>query len=213
MNNVFSEELLEYAKREKVFTTDEIAKGLAIPQNERSNLNKTLKRLCDSGKLYRYKRGIYGYEAYGEKFGVVIHSHCPEGEAFAHLYLKDDGSYISGADFYNRIGLSTWIPRKIVVVTNKVKRRAETNTAVFLPPKTFITKENRDYLQLLDCFENLGRLAIDNPDPYGRIMWYTRKMGLDIQALIVFAKRYYTKKTMENLIKCLEADYLENTRR
>lgn len=213
MDKAFKDRLLEYAKREEVFTTEEIVKEFAVPQNERRSLNTVLGRLCSSGKLYRYKRGMYGYEAYVEKFDIVIHSHCPNSEALAQLYLKDDGSYISGANFYNRISLSTWLPRKTVIVTNKVKRKKETDTTIFLPPKTFITKENRDYFQLLDCFENFGKLAVDHPNPYGRIMWYIRERDLDIQALIAFAKRYYTNKTLENLTKCLEADYFETSRR
>ena len=208
MDKEFKERLLEYAEREEVFTTEEIVKEFAVPQTERRSLNAVLRRLCSSGKLYRYKRGMYGYETYSTLFKMS--SHCSEDEAFVRLYLKDDGSYISGADFYYMISLSTWIARKKVIVTNKVKRAREGNTAVFLPPKAFITKENRDYFQLLDCFESFGNLAVDHPDPYGRIMWYIRERGLDIQVLIAFARRYYTKKTLENLTKCLEADYFRN---
>lgn len=211
MDKNFREKLLEYAKRENVFTTDEIVKEFAVPQNERRSLNAVLGRLCNSGKLYRYKRGMYGYETYSPLFEAS--THCSEDEALVKLYLRDDGSYISGADFYNMISLSTWISQKKVVVTNRVKRATEGETTMFLPPKAFITKENRDYFQLLDCFESFGKLAVDHPNPYGRIMWYIREKGLDIQALIAFAKRYYTKKTLENLIKCLEADFFETSRK
>ena len=203
---IIKEKILNYAKKIDVFTIDEIAKELCVTNNDRHKLYNALSQLGKTNKLHRYQRGVYGYVFYNELLQKGVYN--SEDEAFAQLYTRNDEGYVSGADFFYRISLSTWLPAKKTIVTNKVKNEKIGQTVVFLPPKTHITQQNKHYLQLLDCLETLCQYAIDAPNPYGLLKRYIQKRNLDIPTLINLAKAHYTEIVLEELKKCLEADCL-----
>lgn len=196
-----------YAKEQKVFTIEEIVNNLFTTE-ERSKVVAALQWLNKKGKLYRYERGIYGYETYIPLFDIS--SHLGIEEAFTRLYLRNDEGYISGADFAYMIGLSTWCAAKRLIVSNKVSRKKQKNNLYILPPKTTITKHNKPYLQLLDCIAMLDKLPVDAHAPYQIITRYIEKKGMDVKELIAFAKEFYNIKILECFWS--ETPFAENLR-
>lgn len=195
------EQIMLFAKEQQVFTFDEIVRKFDIKKEDRAKFGSVLQRLCKNNRLYRYEKGVYGYEAYSPMFDVT--SHLPVEEAIARLYLKNDEGYISGADFNHMIGLSSWCPAKKTIVSNKVCRTTQKCNLLILPSKTVITKHNKDYLKLLDCIETLDELSVDAPTLYQIIMGYIEKKGMNVQTLISLSEKHYKSDNLYVLLECL----------
>ena len=199
-----NEKILNYAKEVRVFTIDEIAKELCNADFDKRKLYKYLYALAKAGKLHRYKKGIYGYVGHSKL--TPKGSYKSDESALAELYVRHDEGYVSGALFFNLISLSTWLPAKKVIITNKVKKKTAGKTTVFLPPRTHITPQNKLYLQLLDCLESFNEYAKDAPNPYILINRYIKKAKLSVPTLKRLAKEHYTAEALEVLNQCLGAD-------
>lgn len=194
-----AKQIIEYAKKSEVFTTEDTITNLHINDNEKNALNIFMHRMCEKGEFYRYEPGIYGYM----KYNTFAKKKMPPAktEVVNKVYLKNGEGYVSGGHYLNMVGLSTWCPSKRIIVSNKVKRNAEKYNTIIKKPKTTVTIENMKYLQLLDGIEDLFELPIDNNNP-GRIIFKLFKQ-LDIYYLIYLAQNYYPKKVSNYIIKII----------
>ncbi len=199
---MYEKEILEYAKANEVFTTEELQLKLSIAN--RDKMYNDLKKLRDRHLIFRYCKGIYGYEKYSDFWRESYHN-APE-EALSILYMRDNNGYISGADFFNAIGLSTWCAAKKIITSNKVKRKTEKANLIIFPPKEKITKDNLRYLQFLDCLENINNYAVDANDPEKLLRDYVLKKGLDVNVLRFILLKHYNKRTQnyfERIMTCV----------
>ena len=203
---MLKEQILEYAKKNKVFITDDIAKSLNIKKEGRHYLNTVLSRLCKNNAIVRYEKGVYGYVEYSSLF--KRHSYIPYENAMMTIYLNDDNGYITGGDFLYAIGLTTWCASKRMIVSNKVAKTHIFKNLIVSPPKEPITTNNLVYLQFLDCIQQMDDFPVDNDNPVKVLMRYI-KQKLDIQTLIITAKRLYPKKVLKKLNKIMEDDINE----
>jgi len=128
--------------------------------------NNKLKRMFDEGKLGRIEKGVY-YVPKQTVFGPVK----PDYDRYTVKMLTMDKDeiigYESGSSFFNRIGLSTLIPREIEVVTNNYRKKLPENCHVTAKkPPIDVTSENHRYLQVLDVINDMGKLHIyaENPE-------------------------------------------------
>lgn len=201
MKMVTKREILKYAMDKQIFTIAEIANEFGITEKDKQTLRQSLIHLSKANKLYHYQRGVYGYMYWDEVSKTLIY--CPKEEAFAQLYTRNDEGYISGEYFLYMLGLSSSIPMRITIVTNKVRKEKIGKSAVFLPAKVTITSNNKAYLQLLDCIENFRNFEIDVNDPYAIIRQYIMDSRLDIVMLTALIKRCYSKSTLNELNRCL----------
>ena len=190
---MYEEQIMEYVKANEVFTTEELRMKIKITNRDR--LYKDLRKLCDLRLLYHYCKGIYGYEKYSDFWGEYYHN-TPE-EALAIIYTKDNNGYISGADFFNAIGLSTWCAAKKIITSNKVKRKTEKFNLIIFPPKETITKENLSYLQFLDCLEDISNYAVDSENPEELLKNYVYEKKLNVDTLRLMLKEHYRKQTQD----------------
>ena len=212
MNNMVEtqKQIVDFAKKKRIFTTKELAKNLNIDKNRKGQIYTILSRLCKKNILHRYEKGIYGYVIYSPLFKQ--YSYMPYSKALTEIFMSDDNGYITGADFCYTIGLSTWCAAKATIVVNGIQRKKIIDTTVFMPAKTKITAENKWYLQLLDFFENKDSLAVDAPNPSHLIISYMNKRNIELYKLIALAKRYYNKRTLNNLVNTIEENYFETAR-
>lgn len=195
-------EILKYAMDKQIFTIAEIANEFGITEKDKQTLRQSLIHLSKANKLCHYQREIYGYMYWDKVSKTFIY--CPKEEAFAKLYTRNDEGHISGEYLPYMLGLSSSIPMKITIVTNKVQKEKIGKSTVFLPARVTITSSNKAYLQLLDCIENFRSFEIDADDPYAIIRQYIMNSGLDIVILTALTKRCYSKNTLNELNRCLE---------
>lgn len=168
-----------------------------------------LKRIMDANaipELRFYKKGIY-YRSVSTPFGDVG---IDKEQLIKDKYLYDDNSYEGGLNLLNKLGLTTQMPNKRVLVTNKADNHFDADKeldVVVHSPKTVINKENKRYLMVLDILEQINDAPIDIEDPYRLIRDYINQLGLDYSKLFVLANNYYDKDTVTQLENIVEVKY------
>lgn len=157
-----------------------------------------IKRILDRNHcplLRHYQKGIY-YMTAATPFGEVG---IDKEKLIQNKYLAYDMGYETGYTALYRLGLTTQLPAERVIATNKAKEclRNDKNLGVFIrPPKTEITQDNKQYLQILDVLELLGKAPVDTGNPYILLHDYVEKRDLRYDKLLSIADRYYPRNTI-----------------
>ena len=168
-----------------------------------------LKRIMDANaipELRFYKKGIY-YRSVSTPFGDVG---IDKEQLIKDKYLYDDNGYEGGLNLLNKLGLTTQMSNKRVLVTNKADNHFDADKeldVVVHSPKTVINKENKRYLMVLDILEQINDAPIDIEDPYRLIRDYINQLGLDYSKLFVLVNNYYDKDTVTQLENIVEVKY------
>ena len=151
---MFQHEIMVLFEKHTVLTNQEIRYNLQINQNQYAILNTEIKRLCDKDMIRRVGRGVYTI-VWNTRWGKVVPT---EVEITNNFYMANGEGYMSGPAYYNAIGISTLIPNRKEITTNKYNYVLDnlTNIDIVRPRKT-ITNENRLYLQLLDGIYYLSK--------------------------------------------------------
>lgn len=177
--------------------------GISIGQSK-GLVNVNMIRIAAACDLVRYQKGIY-YRAEKTVFGTTKLNPTLVNR---DRYIKKNGKitgYETGAAFWNQIGLTTQIPKYKKYATNQFKfrgSRTDNKLQVILrKPKTQVTTENYQYLQLLDAIENKDRIALDIPNPEKVIYEYVNQKGLEFKKIFEIANKFYTAKTIIQLTR------------
>ena len=160
-----------------------------------------IKRIID-GKLIPelrfYQKGIY-YLTEATPFGEVG---INKEQLIADKYIDPDNGYETGLTLLHNMGLTSQIPRERVIASNVAKECVRTDIRLGVtirPPKTWITADNKQYLQTLDAIELMNKAPIDAEHPYRVIAGFIKKQKLSYERLLNLADHYYTKNTILNL--------------
>ena len=118
--------------------------------------------------------------------------------------LPQINGYYSGYTFANQMGLTTQVPYTIEIVSNQASAKCREvnlkNQKIMLrKPRTEVTKENYEILQLLDLLKDFEVYVDDDmSDASKRISAYVKKLGIrksDIDKYIGF----YPDKIYKNI--------------
>lgn len=168
--------------------------------------NNKLKRMYDEGKLGRIEKGVY-YVTKQTVFGQVKPDYDRYAVKMLTISADEIIGYESGASFFNRIGLSTLIPREIEVVSNNYRRKLPDNCHVTAKkPPVNITSENYRYLQMLDVINDMRRLHIDAENPEEIISSVIAKNKIDPIRLVGFARKFYPQRILPKVIDIIVGD-------
>lgn len=184
--------ITEYAREHRVFTTEEAVKSLGV--SNRAYFNTVLSRACANGRLYRYRRGVYGVME--ESIWLKRAVHPSTDEAIRILYIKDESGFETGPGLLNGLGLTTQVPNTLWIATNKVSRISEDLGARLIPPRTRITPENIDVLRILDALMYMSAFPVDATDPYKLLSPHARGR---YPKLFEFAEKHYNAETQTKL--------------
>ena len=175
--------LLEYIKNkykenEPIFLSD-----IDLPVSD-TNLRQMFKVLCDSGQIERYEHGIYYLKGTSRLKGG---SSLSADEVARYKYISRNNQvngYYSGYVFANQLGLTTQVPYKIEIVSNQASAKCrevsvKNQKIVLRRPRTEITKDNSNILQLLDLLKDFDQY-VDDDNYYAtdRLVAYIKKLGL-----------------------------------
>lgn len=184
--------------------TDEIANRLAsrfsIPGDKaKAAVNVKLKRMCDHGDIRRLRKGEY-CRVRQTVFGPIL----PDIDQLmaARMTLKNGVriGYESGASLFNRIGLTTLLPRVVEITTNDYGARLPEGCRIRLKkPAAKITDDNWKYLQFIDAVRQIHDISVDAEDSKHILRTLARKQELDPLTLIFTARRYDSVKTLLSL--------------
>lgn len=157
-----------------------------------------IKRVLDGNimpELRFYQKGIY-YRTKDTPFGEL---HINEQQLIADKYLLPDIGYVTDYTALNYMGLTSQVPREVIIATNKAKNGQRTDRKLRVtirPPKVRITAENKWYLRTLDILDLLDRAPVDAEHPYVLINNYILEQELKYDTLLAIADEYYNKNTI-----------------
>ena len=175
--------------------------------------NVKLKRMADSGEIERLQKGVYCHVKQ-TVFGKVIPS---IDKVILKTLTTQNGAkvgYESGASLFNKIGLSTLMPRDLEITTNRynMKLPEDCHIKVRKPPAT-ISDENWRYFQFIGLLGELPDAHTDAEKPKKLLSQYLKNQMLDKLTLIFTARRYYSQKIVLSLIDLLMEDENETASR
>ena len=205
---MFQDEIMVLFEKHTVLTNQEIRCNLRINQKQYAIMNTEIKRLCDKDRIRRVGRGVYTI-VWNTRWGKVVPS---EKEIVNNFYMANGEGYMSGPAYYNAIGISTLIPARKEITTNKYNYLLDNlvNTDIIKPRKK-ITNENRLYLQLLDGIYYLSQNHCDVPEPLDMFVKQLKQLQLDEITLILMAKKIYPKFVLKMVLEVVEVYHNDET--
>ena len=148
------EENISTIKRGETFTY----KDLAITKEEYTAASKTIERLIKKGIIKRISTGVF-YKPKQTAFGELK----PDEEKIITPYLFKNGkriAYITGLLLYNKMGLTTQIPKEISIASTKKRIYISKGKIKGIAVKSYmeVTDENYKYLELLDSIKDFKNI-------------------------------------------------------
>lgn len=128
--------------------------GLAIAPDEYPAATKAIERLIKKGVINRASTGVF-YKPKKTAFGNLK----PKEEELLKPYLFDNGkriAYITGTSLYNRMGLTTQVPKNIRVASRSKRIVTKVGSIQVKPVKSYldVTNENYYLMELLDVLKD-----------------------------------------------------------
>jgi len=127
---------------------------LGITQAEYSAATKAMERLLKKRRVKRISTGVF-YKPKPSPFGELR----PREEELLKPYLFQNGkriAYITGASLYNRMGLTTQVPKTIKVASKDKRVTTKIGKTQVKPVKSYIDVTNGNYylLEILDALKD-----------------------------------------------------------
>ena len=129
-------------------------KGLAIAPDEYPAAAKAIERLIKKGLISRASTGVF-YKPKKTAFGNLK----PEEEELLKPYLFEAGkriAYITGTALYNRMGITTQVPKNIRVASRSKRIATKAGSIQVKPVKSYVDVTNDNYylMELLDVLKD-----------------------------------------------------------
>ena len=131
---------------------------LLVEREEYTAATKVLERLIKKGLIKRVSPGIF-YKPKQTVFGTLK----PNEEELLKTYLFENGNriaYITGLSLYNRLGLTTQVPKTIKIASRDKRIYASVGTVKGKPVKSYIdvTDKNYNLLEILDAVKDFNQI-------------------------------------------------------
>ena len=182
------EKMLDSLESGIIFTYSD----LKIKKDEYSAASKSIERLVKKGIIKRISTGVF-YKPKQTIFGELM----PDEEKIIKPYLFRNGkriAYITGLLLYNKMGLTTQIPKEISIASNKKRIYISKGNIKTKAVKSYVevTDSNYKLLELLDALKDFKR--IPDLDKKSAISILSRKISelekKQIKELIEIALEY-----------------------
>ncbi len=158
---------------------------------------KAISRLIGKNKLKRLSKGIF----YRPKKGILGDIKPSDDELLRTFCFRNDQlvGYITGASLYNRLGLTTQIPKTITIAIKGARQKKNFGTirVKLISSRAPVSKQNRPLLELLDALKDINQIQDAVPSQSLKILTSLIK-NLTIaqqKKLVQLALQYYTAST------------------
>jgi len=150
----------------KVFTYRDLTPYLSNPETT----VKTVSRLVKNGDIKRFAKGQF-YRPKKGMFGEMQLSDTEKLKTFMYQNGERRG-YVTGTGLYNRLGLTTQIPRTITIASDKAPQRKNLGTVEvkLVKAKVPVSESNREYLEILDVLSNIKKIPDSNPSEVMKVI-------------------------------------------
>jgi len=209
------EEQIDNIENGKTFTY----KDLNIKKDEYSAASKSIERLIKKEIIKRISTGVF-YKPKKTIFGELK----PDEEKIITPYLFKNGkriAYITGLLLYNKMGLTTQIPKEISIASNKKRVYISKGNIKAKAVKSYVevTNDNYKLLELLDAFKDFKK--IPDLDKKSAISIFSRKISelnkKQIKELIEIALEYpprvraFLGALLENIDENIDTKMLDDS--
>lgn len=186
---------------------DEIKKYFKniIPENFDNvikNIYVYINRMVKEKKLVQFVKGIY-YKPLIGTFGNKI---LNINKVIEKKYIIDTygrKGYISGAYLFNKLGLTTQIPKEMLIITNECPNNNDYHNknlgVIIRKPKIDITEENYKYLQLFDILINKDKIKIEVDNEKEIIYKFINDNDLELEKIFEYANKIKNLKPIKKL--------------
>lgn len=192
----------KYQPNEPIFLSNLSIEGISY-----NNLRQQIKKLVDSRLLVRYDTGIYFIpEPSIFKSGSQLSFNRVVKEKYLLDESREQCGYISGVYFANAVGLTTQVPMKYDIVTNKATKdyrevKLAQSTIIVRKPKIEVTSANHLTLQFLDLIKDIDSLSeLEGLSLNNKLRDYIRKANLEFKEIEKYLD-YYPDKIYKNMYK------------
>lgn len=143
---------------------------LPIEREEYTAAAKAIERLVKSGLIKRASTGLF-YKPKRSAFGVLK----PDEQELIKPYLFSTGkriAYITGTLLYNRMGLTTQVPKNIKIATRDKRLELMLGNQKVTSIKSYadINDDNYPYLEYLDAIKDFKTIPDLNKDAGVRLL-------------------------------------------
>lgn len=197
----------------KVFTYRDLTPFISNPETT----VKAISRLVENGDIKRFAKGQF----YRPKQGLFGEMKLSDTEKLK-IFLYQDGErkgYVTGASLYNRLGLTTQIPKTITIASDKSPQRKDLGTVEvkLVKAKAPVTESNREYLEILDVLSDIKKIPDSSPSIVIKVIADKLK-GFkkdDLYELINLARFYspVTRALLGLLTEKMNKDLAENLKK
>ena len=165
---------------------------LSIESNEYSAAAKAIERLIEKGIIKRVSTGVF-YKPKQTIFGELK----PNEEELLKPYLFQNNkriAYITGVSLYNRMGLTTQVPRNIKIASRDKRITVSVGNIKGNPVKSYVdvTDKNFSLLETLDALKDFKKIPdLDKNSGIKIISNQLKKLNTkEIKQLIDYALSY-----------------------
>ncbi len=147
-----------------------------------------IKRLA-KGKFYRPKQGLLG------------ELKLSDNEMLKTVLYKNNrlSGYLTGSSLYNRLGLTTQVPKTIIIAVTGARQKKDFGTirVELITARAPITKQNIPLLELLDALKDIKKIARARASKSLRLLslWIKKLSPEQQKQLVKLALQYYTAST------------------
>lgn len=165
---------------------------LGIDPQEYTAAAKALERMIKKGVISRASIGLF-YKPKKTAFGMLR----PNEEELLKPYLFSKGkriAYITGNALYNRMGLTTQVPKTIKVASMNKRIATKIGSVQVKPVKSYVevTDDNYSLLELLDVLKDFKKITDSDKEQAFRFMLQKMKelSSTKRQRLVQIAIKY-----------------------
>lgn len=205
-NNILIKYIDEYPYDEPIFIEEIKDYFKKIIQNNFEttfkNIYVYINRLVKENKLSQFVKGIY----YKPTKGIFGSKPLNINKVIEKKYICDKNGkkgYFTGAYLFNKLGLTTQIPKEILIVTNECPNSNDYNNknlgVTIRKPKTPVTEDNYKYLQLFDILMNKDNIKIEVDNEKEIIYKFIEDNQLNLEKILEYANKINNLKPIIRL--------------
>ena len=179
---------------------------LEIQKSEYLATAKTLERLIKKAYIKRISTGVF-YKPKQSVFGELK----PNEEEIIKPYLFKNGkriAYITGALLYNKMGLTTQIPKEIKIASRQKRIYISKGNIKATAVKSYVdvTDKNYIFLEILDALKDFKRISdLDKKSAIIILQNTLRELNLKSRQQIIKISAYYPPRVIAFLGAILES--------
>lgn len=174
------------------------------------NIYVYINRLVKENVLVQFIKGVY-YKPTEGLFGKKV---LNPNKVIEKKYIYDENGrkgYYSGAYLFNKLGLTTQVPKDIVIVTNECPNANDYNNkalgVIIRKSKLEVNEDNYKYLQLFDILMNKDNVNIEAKKSLDIIYKFIEDNNLDFEKIFAYARKM---NNIKPIVKLYELEDEEN---